>query len=81
MPRRPTADRDLTALGARLTFSGALDEFRADPDGFARLVVAMARVAGSEATVLEHGLTSSVFGSIPDRVDQATEAGSSKENR
>jgi hypothetical protein len=81
MPRTPTADLNREARRARLTIWGAHDGRRADPESCDRLVVTMARVARTGATVIERALTSSVSGWIPDCANQATEAGSSGPNR
>jgi hypothetical protein len=44
-----TADKALEGLGARLVIAGVLDELRADPESFARLVVAVAQVRKADA--------------------------------
>jgi hypothetical protein len=43
------ASGDLEGLGARLIIAAALDELRLDPEAFARLLLALARVKEADA--------------------------------
>lgn len=50
MRRDRSADSNIEGFAARLTIAGVLNELRADPEAFARLLLALARVTRIEAT-------------------------------
>jgi hypothetical protein len=53
-------DRDIEGLGARLIIAATLDDLRRDPEGFARLLLALAQVKQADVREIAGLLSESV---------------------